>query len=85
MSGFTEAIVTILSLIIGVAFLSVLLSPRSNTTGVIQAAASGFGNDLGVATAPVTGNQYAINLAYPGSGAGGNPMFGSGFSAPVLY
>lgn len=35
--------------IVGVAILAVLVSRNNNTTGVIQAATSGFGNVLGVA------------------------------------
>lgn len=65
-----DEIVTIALAIIGVAMLAVLVSRKSNTTGVIQAIASGFGNSLGVATAPVTGNDYTIDLSYP-TAAGG--------------
>jgi uncharacterized membrane protein len=69
MSQATEAIVTILTAIVGVAILAVLVSKRSNTAGVLQAAGSAFSNALGVATQPVTGSQIAFNVGYP-SGAG---------------
>ena len=63
MNQLTEAAVTIFVAIIGVAILSVLVSPKANTVGVIRSVASGFGNDLGVAISPVTGNNYNIDLS----------------------
>lgn len=83
MDKLTEGVVTIFSLIIGVAILSVLVSPKAQTSQVIQATASGFGNSLAVAMSPVTGAQTTINLSYP-SGGGGMPTFG-GSGAPALY
>lgn len=75
----TEAIVTIGTAIIGVAILAVIVSRNSNTTGVIQAAASGFGNALAVAVSPVTGASVTPNLSYPGFNSfGGNLGIGSG-------
>lgn len=74
MNTFVEGGVTIAMAIIGLAMLSVLVSRRSNTVGVIQAGASGFGNNLGVAMSPVTGSQVNIDLSYPNSGGG---IFGS--------
>lgn len=74
MNMLTEAALTIAMGIIGVAALSVLVSRNANTTGVIQASASGFGNSLAVATSPVTGSPTHINLSYPtamGAGVGG--------------
>ena len=75
MNQLTEAAVTIFVAIIGVAILSVLVSPKANTVGVIRSVASGFGNDLGVAISPVTGNNYNIDLSYPASNA--TPITGS--------
>lgn len=77
MNSATEAIVTIATGIIGVALLSVLVSQKSNTTGVIQAFGSAFTNALGIAEAPVTGANYSINTSYPASS-------NSGFSLPSL-
>lgn len=68
MNSITETVVTIATAIIGVAILSVIVSRKSNTTGVIQAAGSAFSNALATATGPVTGLGSAPNLAYP-SGA----------------
>ena len=65
MNTITEAAVTILLAIVGVAMISVLVSPKAKTAGVIQAGASGFGNALGVAESPVTGSALSINLSYP--------------------
>ena len=42
MDKITEAVVTVFTAIIGVAILSVLVSPKSQTSSVIQAVASGF-------------------------------------------
>lgn len=79
MRDLLEPIVGIASLIVGVAIVAVLVSSRSNTTGVLQAAGSAFSNALGVATAPVTGNRMNINTSYPTSMSGGG--YG-GFSMP---
>lgn len=65
MSQLTEMIVTIASAIVGLAIIAVLVSKNANTSGVIQAAGSAFGNSLGVAESPVTGATYQISLAYP--------------------
>lgn len=67
MNTFMEAMVTIGTAIVGVAIVALLVSKKSQTPQVIQAAASGFGNALGVAESPVTGAQYNIDLSYPGS------------------
>jgi len=79
MDKITEAVVTVFTAIIGVAILSVLVSPKAQTSSVIQAVASGFGNDLAVAQSPVTGNAVNINTSYPsqsGFGMGGLQTFG---------
>lgn len=65
MNSLTEGIITIALMIGGIALASVLVSRNANTTGVIQAAASGFGNDIAVAQSPVTGSNVSINLGYP--------------------
>lgn len=78
MNNITEAVVTILSAIVGVAILSVLVSPKSQTAQVVQAVASGFGNSLAVAMSPVTGANVSIDTSYPHSSTGGMPSFGGG-------
>lgn len=70
MSNITETVVTIATAIVGVAILAVIVSRKSNTAGVIQAAGSAFGNALGVAVSPVSGSNVNLNLGYP-SGMGG--------------
>jgi len=67
MNPFLEAGVTIALGFIGLAMLSVLVSRKANTAGVIQSVASGFGNDMGVAMSPVTGAQMQFSLGYPSS------------------
>ncbi len=81
MGHFEEAALTVVSLIVGIAALSVILSPKATTTKVIQASASGLGNDLAVAMSPVTGTQTPVDLSYPDSGSNfgvGMPSFGGG-------
>ncbi len=64
-SEFFRFLETIAALIVGVAIVALLVSPKAQTSQVIQASASGFANNLGVAESPVTGATYAINLSYP--------------------
>jgi len=72
MNSLTEAVVTILTAIVGVAILAVLVGKNSKTSEVIQAAGSAFGNALAVAESPVTSAQVTPNLGYPSSsGFGG--------------
>ena len=65
MSVFAQTLTTIVLAIIGVAIVALIVSRKSNTTGVIQAGASALGNNLGVAMSPVTGANYRIDLSYP--------------------
>lgn len=65
MNQITDTILTVLTLIIGVATLAVLVSPKSRTSQVIQAGASGFVNSLATAMTPVTGEKVDIVSAYP--------------------
>lgn len=77
MSDIMKSVTEILIAIVGVAILAVLVSSRSNTTGVIQAAGSAFSNALGVAASPVTGASVQLNTSYPTSqfgGFGGMPL-----------
>lgn len=67
MSGFMESVATIILAIIGLAIVAVIVSKKSNASGVIQASASGIGNLIGVAGAPVTGANVPIHLDYPGA------------------
>lgn len=70
MNSITETVVTIATAIVGVAILSVLVSRRSNTVGVISAAGSAFSNALGVAVGPVTGYMPSNGAPY----SSGAPM-----------
>jgi hypothetical protein len=65
MNKIGEEIVTIALAIIGLAIIAVLVSKKANTTSVIQAAASGLGNNIAVASAPVTGISMSPSLGYP--------------------
>ena len=68
-SNIVDSLITIGSMIIGIAALSVLLSPKSTTVAAIQATASGFSNALGTAMTPVTGASQMLDTSYP-DGAG---------------
>ena len=65
--NFFEFIETIVALIVAVAIVALLISPKAKTSQVIQASASGLANNLGVAESPVTGATYNIVTDYPAS------------------
>lgn len=65
MNAFAEGIITIALAIVGLAVISTLVSKNANTSGVIQAGASGLGNAIGAAQAPVTGANISYSLGYP--------------------
>lgn len=54
-----RAVVTIATAIVGLAVLSVLVSSRANTAGVIGAAGRAFSGSLVAAEGPVLGNASA--------------------------
>jgi len=64
---FTEATVTIVLSIVGLAVVATLVSKNARTGSIIQSAASGLGNDIAVAQSPVTGINVTPNLSYPNS------------------
>lgn len=72
---FADAMVTILGGIALVAIVALIVSRKSQTPQVIQAAGSAYANSLAVAVSPVTGAVPQPNLSYPGQsgfmGAGG--------------
>lgn len=84
-SSLFEPVTTILAGIIGVAIIAVLVSQKSNTSGVFAAAGGAFSNALSAAVSPVTGNSAAPNVNAGSSsngfnvGAGGN-LFGGGMT-----
>jgi PRD1 phage membrane DNA delivery len=64
-NDFFRLVETIVGLIVTVAIVALLVSPKATTAAVIQSSGSALGNTLGVAESPVTGSQYQINLSYP--------------------
>jgi type II secretory pathway pseudopilin PulG len=62
---FFTLIETIVGLIVAVAIIALLVSPKATTASVIQASGSALGNNLAVAESPVTGATYQVNLSYP--------------------
>ena len=65
MNSIIESVSTITLAVVGLAIVAVLVSRRANTAGVIQAAASGLANNIGVAQSPVTGANISLSLGYP--------------------
>ena len=65
MNSLAEGFITIILMIGGIAFASVLVSRKANTAGVAQSLFSGIGNDIAVAQSPVTNSSVSINLGYP--------------------
>ncbi|MDE2104365.1 MAG: hypothetical protein KGL39_44415 [Patescibacteria group bacterium] len=65
-----SAVVTVATAIVGIAILAVIVSRQSNTAGVIQAASSGFAQDISAAVAPVSGGTFGFG------GGVGLPTFG---------
>jgi PRD1 phage membrane DNA delivery len=61
------ALVSIVVAIIGLAAFATAVSPKASTAGVIQAGASGLGNDIAVAVSPVSGTSVTPTLSYPTS------------------
>jgi hypothetical protein len=68
-----EPIVTVLAGIVGLALVAVLVSQKSNTSGVFAAAGGAFSNAISAAVSPVTGNSAAPNV---NAGVSNNGMFG---------
>jgi len=64
-NDFFRFLETVVALIVAVAVIALLVSPKATTSQVIQASASGLANNLGVAESPVTGASYTVNLSYP--------------------
>jgi hypothetical protein len=63
-------VVTVATAIIGVAIIAVLVSRNAQTSQVLQAGGSAFGNVLSVAESPVTGSGSGLSGAFT-SGLGG--------------
>jgi hypothetical protein len=85
-----EPVTTIVAGIIGVAIIAVLVSNKSNTSGVFAAAGGAFSNALSAAVSPVTGNSAAPNVNAGMSqngfspGSGGNLFNGLNLSANLF-
>jgi cell shape-determining protein MreC len=63
--NFFHLVETVVALIVMVAVIALLVSPKATTSQVIQASGSALGNNLAVAESPVTGATYQVNLSYP--------------------
>ena len=54
------ALVSIVVAIIGLAALSVVLSPKAATSEVIKAGSGGLATDIGAAVSPITGGSMGL-------------------------
>lgn len=85
-----EPVITIFTAIVGLAIVAVLVSQKSNTSGVFAAAGGAFSNAVSAAVSPVTGNSAAPNVNAGGSsngfnaGAGGNLFSGFNLSGNLF-
>lgn len=61
MDNFLTSIVTVATLLIGVAILAVIVSPKAQTSSVIQAGGSAFSGVLGAALSPVSGSGFGFS------------------------
>ena len=66
------ALVSVVLAIIGLAALATVLSPKAQTSQVVQAGSQGLATDIGAAISPVTGGSVGV---FSGLGA-----IGGGFS-----
>ena len=72
MDQFWPTISGVAALIIGLAAVAVVLSPKATTSQVIQSGSSGFAQLIGAAVSPVTGGGMT------GFGGGFSPAFNMG-------
>lgn len=68
MDKLTEAGVTILVGLTGLAILAVIVSRRSNTSGVIGAIFGGYAKAVGAAVSPITGGNATGTGVFSSSG-----------------
>lgn len=69
------SVVSILTAVVGVAFLATIVSKNSNTAGVISAGSTGFSQILGTALSPVTGGGIGGNFSNNSLSLNGNGLF----------
>lgn len=74
MDAFWTSIVSILTAITGVAIVSVLVSRNSDTSNVINAAASGYNSILATAISPVTTAGAGLAITGNSLNLGGNSI-----------
>jgi hypothetical protein len=64
MNDFWSTLSGVVALIIGLAVVAVVLSPKATTSNVIQSGSSGLANLINAATSPVTGGQSGFGGSY---------------------
>jgi hypothetical protein len=64
MNDFWSTLSGVVALIIGLAVVAVVLSPKAQTSNVIQSGSSGLANLITAATSPVTGGQMGFGGTY---------------------
>ncbi len=70
MNGFMGSVVSIIGLFTGVAIVASLVSKNATTGSLISAGFSGIAQDIGAATAPLTGSSFGTGT-YSGLNIGG--------------
>ena len=65
-------VVTVITLVIGLAMVSVLVAQAANTTNVLNSAGSLASSIIGAAVSPVTGNNQTSNFGSTALNALGN-------------
>ena len=73
-------VTTIALAIVGVAVLAILVSKKSNTTGVINASSSAYNTALATAEGPVTGYSPGAPIYASSFGIGALPELGAGWN-----
>lgn len=74
MNNFWNSITAVATAIVGLAIIATLVSKNANTSGVINAASTGFAGALRAAQAPVTGGGGLGSLDFGGMTMLGAPL-----------
>ena len=69
--NFINAMVAVVTSIVGLAIIAVLISRNANTAGVITSAGGALSTDIATAVSPVTGSGSGFGLSVPMVTGGG--------------
>lgn len=68
MGNIVNSLVSVATVIVGLAFVAVLVSRNANTANVISATAGGLATAINAATAPVSNAPAAAPIVFPSVG-----------------